>query len=663
MSSVSLRPGIALGRYPERSDSQSNWLERGAAAIGSKFSRRLSARHSYIDDVCAKIQQYSAQFANSDELELAAVLTELRGELASKAHTDELIARVFALVREYSGRILGMRHFDCQLMGGWVIFHGMLAEMNTGEGKTLTASLPAAAAALAGIPVHVVTVNDYLAERDAELMLPLYEALGLSVGIIVEKSTPEERKAAYRCSITYLTNKQLTFDYLKDRLVLGRGTGRIQLQVDRLDRKQSRQNELLLRGLCFAIVDEADSVLIDEARTPLILSRQADGKEEKQIYIDGLTIAAQLRAGKDFIVDTRERTISLTEVGEERLAHLVEPLGGIWHARRRRREMIIQALSAQHLFLCDKHYLVRDDAVQIIDEYTGRVMPDRSWERGLHQMVQAKEGVEVSGRNETLAKISYQRFFRRYLRLGGMSGTAREVAAELSAVYGLNVVPIPTNKPSARIMLRDQVYATADEKWQAVIENIKQHQATGQPVLVGTRTVAESETLGQSLKSAGIIHEVLNARQDFREALIVGRAGESGRVTVATNIAGRGTDIPISAETKCKGGLHVIVTERHEAGRIDRQLIGRCARQGDPGSAVSILSIEDELVAMYYPPALRWSVDRATARGEPLPSWAGALPIRITQWLLEKRHARIRNDLFKEDGRTTDLMAFAGKAD
>lgn len=663
MYSASLRPNLALGRYPERADERATWVERTAQSFSSSLQRRRRARSSYISEVCADIHRHTAQFADLTEATLTETLASLRGDLVTKKHTPELIAQSFALIREVSGRTLGLQHFDCQLIGGWVIFHGMLAEMHTGEGKTLTASLPAATAALSGIPVHVVTVNDYLAARDAELMRPLYEALGLSVGVITEEADPAQRRAAYACDITYCTNKQLTFDYLKDRLVLGRGNGRIQLQVDRLDRENSRHNELLLRGLCFAIVDEADSVLIDEARTPLILSRAGDGKEEKEIFDDGLMIAAQLREGEDYFLDSAKRTANLTEAGDERIGHLGDPLGGVWRSARRRRELIAHALTAQHLFQRDRHYLVRDDKIQIIDEYTGRVMPDRSWARGLHQMVQAKEGVEVSGRNQTLAKISYQRFFRRYLRLGGMSGTAREVARELSTIYGLNVVPIPTNRPSQRRVMGDRVYATREEKWRAVLGEVKQRQEQGQPVLVGTRTVEDSERLGQRLTKAGIEHTVLNARQDAQEADIVARAGERARVTVATNIAGRGTDIPVAQAAIEAGGLHVIVTERFEAGRIDRQLIGRCARQGDPGSAVAILSLEDELATAYYPKALRWSVDRSTVRGQPLPRWAGAWAIRLCQRLLERRHARVRAELFSQDQHQTDRMAFAGRSE
>ena len=661
MYSVSLKPNIALGRYPERQDDRPGWLERRSAAIASAFVRRRQARSETMKSVCAAIHRHGAEFDSMGDDALDDALAKVRAALLSREHDEALIARTFALIREKSGRTIGMRHFDCQLFGGWTIFHGMLAEMHTGEGKTLTASLPAAAAALAGIPVHVVTVNDYLATRDAGLMQPLYESLGLTVGVITEDAEPAARRAAYGCNITYCTNKQLAFDYLKDRLVLGRGSGRIQLQVDRLDRENARHGELLLRGLCFAIVDEADSVLIDEARTPLILSRPADGKDEKQIFSDGLMIAGQLREDEDFVVDTSDRQIRFTDAGEHRIGHLCEPFTGVWQSTRRRRELIGHALSAQHLFERDKHYLVRDEQVQIVDEYTGRVMPDRSWSRGLHQMVQAKEGVEISGRNETLAKISYQRFFRRYLRLGAMSGTALEVAGELSAVYGLDVVPIPTHRPSKRTVLPDRVYATREEKWRAVVKEIRKRRIQGQPVLVGTRTVDDSEVLGRRLEKAGIEHTVLNARQDAEEAAIVARAGERGRVTVATNIAGRGTDIPVEDAALALGGLHVIVTERFEAGRIDRQLVGRCARQGDPGSAVAILSVEDELASLYYPSALRWSVNRSTERGEPLPRWAGALPIRWCQRLMERRHAKVRAELFKHDQHHAEKMAFAGR--
>ncbi len=663
MYSVSLRPGIALGRYPVRDESRPGWIERMTSVAVSRMVRRNRSRSAYSSEVCALVHQHTPRLVNESEADLDSAVKTIRAQLIAAEHTDELIARAFAVIREKAGRTVGMRHFDCQIMGGWVIFHGMLAEMNTGEGKTLTAALPAATAALAGIPVHVITVNDYLAARDAELMRPLYESLGLTVGIIAEGMTAEERKTAYASDIAYCTNKQLTFDYFKDRLVLGRGSGRIQLQVDRLDHQRSRHAELLLRGLCFAIIDEADSVLIDEARTPLILSRPADAKEDTRIFDDALKLAAQLNPGEHFLIDTHERSITLTVDGEERLRLLSQPLDGIWCGKRRRAELIVQALSAQYLFVRDKQYLVRDEQVQIIDEYTGRLMPDRSWERGLHQMIQAKEGVEVSARNETLAKISYQRFFRRYLRLGGMSGTAREVSSELSSVYGLNVVSIPPNQPSRRDDQPDQVYGTPEEKWQAVIGEIRRRHANGQPVLIGTRTVEESEYLGELLTNAGLVHDVLNARQDHREAEIIARAGECGRITVATNIAGRGTDIALGPGTEGRGGLHVIVTERHEAGRIDRQLIGRCARQGDPGSTVAILSIEDELVAMYYPRALRWSVDQSSSRGEQLPRWAGAIPVRFTQWLLERRHRRIRAELFKLDQQRSDQMAFAGRSE
>lgn len=660
MYSSTLRPNMRLGLYPERRDEQSDWAGQLVNRLSASLPRVRKNRRAQTRSVCGLIHRHADTYTAMSAAQLSAAVAELRVRLVSKAHSDELIAESFALIREHAQRVLQMAHFDCQLMGGWAIFHGQLAEMQTGEGKTLTASLPAATAALAGVPVHVVTVNDYLATRDAALMQPLYEALDLTVGVITEAASPQERREAYAADITYCTNKQLVFDYLKDRLVLGRGNGRIQLQVDRLDHENTRQQELLLRGLCFAIVDEADSVLIDEARTPLVLSRAADGNDEKQLFNDGLSIVGQLRESVDFTIDSTRQQITITEQGDANIDHLATPLGGVWASGRRRRELLEFGLKARHLFVRDKHYLVRDDKIEIIDEYTGRVMPDRSWSRGLHQMVQAKEGVTVYGRNETLIKITYQRFFRRYLLLGGMSGTAREVAGELDATYGLKVAPIATNLPSRRRRNPEAVYVHQSEKWRAVIAEVVAVHASSRPILIGTRTVSDSEKLGERLRAAGIDVAVLNARQDAEEASIVARAGQLGSVTVATNIAGRGTDIALGEGVAEIGGLHVILCERFDAARIDRQLDGRCARQGDPGSVSAILSIEDEMVAARYPSWLRRVVEFLASGDRALPRWAGALPIRLAQRSVERHHARARAHLFKQDREQQVRLAFTG---
>jgi preprotein translocase subunit SecA len=630
---------------------------RAAAAV----TRRNQSRGAYFERITGLVGAHAPAMEHLGDGEIPELVKELRYGLVKEGLSDALAARSFALVREVAGRTLGMRHFDVQMIGGWVIFQGMLAEMETGEGKTLTATLPACTAALAGIPVHVITVNDYLAKRDAELMRPVYEALGLSVGAVVDGMQPEARRAAYACDVTYCTNKQIAFDYLKDRLALSRGSGRLKLELQRLDPNDKRLERLLLRGLCFAIVDEADSVLIDEARTPLKLSRPGDSADFKRTFDEGLSLASQLNAGNDYVVDARERRVELTDRGGQRLAELAEPLQGIWSGTRRREELVRQALSAQYLFIRDRHYLLRDGQVQIIDESTGRVMPARTWERGLHQMIQAKEGVEISARSETLARISYQRFFQRYLRLSGMSGTLREAAGELWSVYRLNAVTVPTHRPSGRRVAADTVHKTQKEKRRVILASVRERRQEGQPVLIGTRTVADSEHLSGLLESEGLPHRVLNARQDEQEAEIVERAGEIGRITVATNMAGRGTDIRLGPGVAERGGLHVIVTERHEAGRIDRQLMGRCARQGDPGSVEVVLSLEDELAALYVPRILRWAFGKTARQGRPLARWAGELPIRIAQRLLEGRHARMRRALQKLDERLDDVLAFTGR--
>jgi preprotein translocase subunit SecA len=576
-------------------------------------------------------------------------LDELRRRLKREGFTVALVGEAFAQIREAAQRMIGMRHFDVQLVGGWAMLNGMLAEMETGEGKTLTATLAAATAALAGRAVHVITVNDYLAERDAEAMRPVYEALGLSVGCVVHGLEPEERRRRYGCDIAYCSNKELTFDYLRDRMTLG---GQPHPIADRIDALAGgkRGDALLLRGLQFALVDEADSVLIDEARTPLILSAQAKRSGEEVMYRQALELARGL-AATDYVIEDGQ--IELTRAGESALAEAARGLGGLWNGPRRRERLAKQALSALYLFEADKQYLVRDGKVQIIDENTGRLMPDRSWEQGLHQLIELKEGVEVTGQRETLARISYQRFFRRYLHLGGMTGTGTEVARELWSVYRLRVARIPTNRPVRRRHAPDRVYASSEEKWDAVLAAIRQRHAAGQPVLIGTRSVAASDHLAALLKEAGLPYQLLNARQDADEAAIVARAGERGRITVATNMAGRGTDIKLDAGVAGIGGLHVICTERHDSGRIDRQLFGRCGRQGDPGSCETFVSVADELVATHLKGAGRLT----------LPEWAGRALIALAQWRAERAHSQVRRALLEMEDQLGDQLAFSGRGE
>ncbi|MDJ0852758.1 MAG: preprotein translocase subunit SecA [Myxococcota bacterium] len=651
--------GVVRGAYPERVEEQPSALDAAAARTVGLIQRRLPQLRRRWEAIPQEVERHASDFAGRREEVLRQAARDLGPDLRERGFVDPLVARCFALVRETAEQHLSMRHYDVQLMGGWVLLHGMVAEMQTGEGKTLTAVLSATAAALAGLPVHVVTVNDYLARRDAENMGPVYQALGLSVGVIVAGMSPAERRAAYACDVTYCTNKEVGFDYLRDRILLRGRPGRLRLHLERMA-GGLRTERLAHQGLHFAIVDEADSVLVDEARTPLVISTRESDATEEEICRVGLELAKALEPRRDFEIVGRERQIRLLRAGSERLARLGASHGGVWRGPRRREDLVKRALSALHLFHRDQHYLVHDGRVQIVDEYTGRVMKDRSWEHGLHQMIEVKEGVAVSGRQDAVARISYQRFFRRYLRLSGMTGTAREVAGELWSTYRLPVATIPTHRPTQRRGVGERIFATKREKWVAAVCRIRELHAEGRPVLVGTRSVAASEELAVRLEAAGIAHTVLNARQDGEEARIVALAGEPGRVTVATNMAGRGTDIRLAPGVARRGGLHVIATERHDARRIDRQLFGRCGRQGDPGTYEAIVSLEDDLVQHHAGALGARLLAQAPRAGERAEAWARRAVLRRAQRGAERAHSRMRRDLLKADLDLDSMLAFSG---
>ena len=658
------KPGILQGLYPEKYSPTAGVLDQSLLWAENFFNRQFKHNQKSLEALVAAVNKWSEPFAKMSDAELDTHIKHVKSALHLRGVEDETVSEAFALIREIAGRKLAMRHFDVQLIGGWVMLKGMIAEMNTGEGKTLTATLPACTAAMAGVPVHIVTVNDYLVVRDAELMGPVYQALGLSVGTITEGMDFAGRQAAYACDITYCSNKQLTFDYLKDRLVLGRKGSRLQLQLNRLcSQQEAKTSRLLMRGLCFAIVDEADSVLIDESRTPLILSREKQSLEQLLVYQQALQIAGQLKTGHDFFINHRNRTIELTESGLNRVEQLVKPLSGIWSAAKRSRELVLQALSAQHLFLKDIHYLVKEGKVLIIDEFTGRVMPDRSWEKGLHQMIETKEECAMSDQKETIARMSYQTFFRRYLHLAGMTGTAREVRKELFSVYRIPVIRIPTNKPVQSKQLPTSYYVSAEKKWEAIVQRIRAIHQQGRPVLVGTRSVEASEHLAQLLSMQGLPHRVLNARQDADEAVIVQNAGTLGCITVATNMAGRGTDIKLAPGINELGGLHVIVTECHEARRIDRQLFGRCGRQGDAGSYEMVLSLEDEILKKYGFSWLTATVKKMADSNSPGFRLTASTLFQRAQTRAERHHAAIRAGLLKMDVNLQNLLAFSGKSE
>ncbi|MGK0170785.1 MAG: preprotein translocase subunit SecA [Gammaproteobacteria bacterium] len=648
--------GIA---YPERMYTRKKWYEKAVHEAHGRLLRHTPTRRARERSLLATMRERAPALENVSDTELRELAQQAGWVSRTEGFTDDVIAELFCAIREAARRTLGLSHYDVQLLGGLIMLEGCIAEMQTGEGKTLTATLPAAATALAGIPVHVITVNDYLAERDAQEMEPVYGALGLSVGVIQEGMTPDERRIAYACNITYCTNKELAFDFLKDRLVLGERRKRLPVRLERLYEPNGPLHALVLRGLHFCVVDEADSVLVDEARTPLIISGESGEEEELEVYRTALALAGKL-GGDDFRIDPRERFVQMTGPGRDRLDTLrtqliegaqADALGmGVWKGPRRSEELVTQALSALHLFERDVHYLVRDEKVQIIDEHTGRVYEDRSWERGLHQMVEQKEGVELSARRVPLARTSYQRFFRKYIRVSGMTGTASEIAPELWSVYHLRVRSVPTHRPSRREIYPVEILASQSERWQRVVEQVRAEHTRGRPVLVGTRTVTASETISEALTQAGLVHQVLNARQDEEEAMIVARAGERGAITVATNMAGRGTDIKLADGVKGLGGLHVIMTELHDSRRIDRQLFGRAARQGDPGSCQAIVALDDEMIEAYGGEVFGRVAPKA---------WV----LKATQDRAERLHAKIRAELLELDERLDDSLAFSGRAD
>jgi len=568
---------------------------------------------------------------------------------------NKLLVRAFAAVREASRRTLGMRHHDVQLIGGWALLQGMIAEMETGEGKTLVATLAACTAAATGATVHVITVNDYLADRDAKSNKSLYNYFGLEVGVVVQDLPLEKRYSQYACNVVYVSNKEVVFDYLKDRIAIGDANS-ASYRIRRLI-GEGVQPKNLLKGLHVAIVDEADSILIDEARTPLIISETISDGNDEELYHTSLRFAEELYKDQHFGI-TEHREVWLTVEGEDHLKDLTKDMTGIWTSSVWRNDLVQKALTAKWCYHKDQHYIENDGKIEIVDEFSGRVMPDRSWESGLHQMIEAKEDCEISGIRKTLLKMTYQRFLRRYLLLCGMTGTATEVKTELKRVYDLEVFKIPTHLPVARKKLPGHCWVDAEERWKAVAMRSSELSRLGSAILIGTRSVEASEQLSAYLNSAGVDHAVLNARNDKEEAMIISSAGTSGRVTIATNMAGRGTDIKLDDKVIQKGGLHVILTEFHESGRIDRQLIGRGARQGQPGSFEAIVSLNDDLFK--YTPILVSIFKKISTRQLLKSQMLMSMLVKLSQYKAEQHNARIRIVTLKQDKKLHSLLAFSG---
>ena len=643
----------AAGPYLERRRPTPHAVDRMLSSLAAPAAARLSPGIGLLKRRAAQVEALAIEIAALTGDALCAEAQALRPRFAAQGLRPALVARCFALVREASRRHLGKPHYPVQLMGGWALLDGMLVEMATGEGKTITATLAAATAALAGMPVHVITVNDYLASRDAEELGPLYAALGLSVGCVCQPDGEVSRRSAYGADITYVTSKELGFDYLRDQLAMDRRRSRGNMAIDRLF--DGPEANLRLTGLGFAIVDEADSILIDEARTPLIIAVRDDAAEPFQ-YTSALRIAASLREGEHYDLLPDHRSARLTDAGREHLAVVATPLGGVWRYRRAREEIAHQALAALHMYERDREYIVRDGKVEIVDEYTGRIAEGRKWEHGLHQLIETKEQAEISPRDRTSARITYQSLFRRYARLSGMSGTAAEHTAELWSVYGLKILRVPTHRPVRRQCIGRSLHVNSMARWDAVAKAAATMSEAGRPVLIGTRSVAASEEIGRRLAERGLTHTVLNARQDGDEAAVVALAGQPGRITVATNMAGRGTDIRLAPGIAEIGGLHVILTEYHESRRIDRQLIGRGARQGDPGSWESIVSLDDALFALHVP---RLSQLIRVIHQKITPVSYEFLRI-AAQFIAEQMHARDRRAVIRAERQAARQLAFAG---
>lgn len=645
---------VSDGCYVERLDVHELELEERMRGFMAHFSLKGSAKAKRF------VQKVNARelivLAYQDD-ELRSELAKVARELQKKGFCDDLLVMAFAVIREASRRILGMRHHDVQLMAGRFLLQGKIAEMSTGEGKTLAATLAICTAAATGALVHVVTVNDYLAERDAEKNAPLFAFFDFSLGVVIEDTSLEERRVQYANNIVYVSNKDLTFDYLKDRIAAG-GVLHTHLKLRQLENNRSAP-ALILSGLHVAIVDEADSVLIDEARTPLIISETVPDDIDNAVYAQAIELAKKLVVNVDF-VQSKDRDIWLTATGNQTIKSFTENLDGLWKSTLWRHELIQKALSALYLFQRDQHYIVAEDKVQIVDEFTGRAMPDRTWERGLHQMIEVKEGCEISGQRKTLSQITYQRFFGRYLLLAGMTGTAKEVEPELKRVYDITVAKVPTHKVSRRQRLSDRVYLTSEARWQHVAIRSAELAAMGRAVLVGTRSVEGSEYLGQLLTDMGQEHTVLNARQDDIEAEAVAQAGLPGKVTVATNMAGRGTDIKLSDEVESTGGLHVILTEFHESARVDRQLFGRAARQGDPGTVEAMVSLEDELFVRYAPLITRLAGGSISRNTGFLKENLFRLLVFYAQTKAEYFARKIRLDTIRRDKKWLQALGFIG---
>jgi len=598
----------------------------GADSVANRWISR--ARHSkrnfgFLRKQADAVVAMNDEWISLTDAQLDERITDLRTYFARKDLDNLRTQAGFAAIREVARRETGEHPFPVQIMGAMGMFHGQIVEMATGEGKTLTGSVAATALAWYRKPVHVITVNDYLAERDAEGRTPIYKRCGLRAGSIIDDTPEPDRARIYRQNVIYVTQKELVADWLRDQLKMKRIGDPVSMRWRMSGPRGSRlASQILVPGLHIALVDEIDSVLIDEAVTPLIIAQPRGDEAQADMYNRARDIAQALDPKKHFRVELKKRRVRLTDAGERAAEALLSPDEHvIWRAARRRKELVEQALVAEHCYQHGVHYQVIEDRVMIVDEYTGRIMEDRQWQHGLHQAVEAKHELDVTADRDTLASLSFQRFFKLYPHLCGMTGTAVDARPEMESTYSLPIRVIPTNRPRIRKELPTEIYLTADLKWQAIADEVEEMNKQGRPVLVGTRSVTDSEHISELLTDRKLEHQVLNAVHHKEEASIVSTAGEKSAIMVATNMAGRGTDIKLVDAVKKLGGLHVILCERHTARRIDRQLVGRCGRQGDPGSTHAIISLDDELIVKYTPKTAVVLRGRYARRTSPLPNW------------------------------------------
>jgi preprotein translocase subunit SecA len=640
-------PPRVLAGLDARVDAIVGWCRRHAGP-----ARRLRAEAELVD-------RLAPRFSHCSDSALRAQLLEFRDAFRRPNRVEPaLLHQALAAIREAAARTIGLQPFPEQLMGALALHRGFLAEMATGEGKTLTAGLAAVLAGWTRRPCHVITVNDYLAERDAAWMRPLFEFCGVTVGCVLSTMAATDRRQAYARDVTYTTSKEVVADFLRDRLLWGRLHTPARRWLHALLLPSQVPTGCVQRGLHTAIVDEADSVLIDEAVTPLIISGTGPPAEDEAVYRRAWQLAAALLPGHDYLVRPRHREVELLPPALARLEEALDNLPPLWRSPARRRQLLQQALVAREFFHRDRQYVVQDGKIVIVDEFTGRLMPLRRWRDGLHQLIEAKEGLPVTPPDHTLARLSFQRFYRLYRHLSGMTGTAREAAAELWHIYRLAVVVIPTHRPCIRQHWPDRVFPDAASKWAAVVEEIERLHRTGRPVLVGTRSVAASEDLARRLSERGLPFSLLHATRHREEARIVAEAGHRGKITIATNMAGRGTDIKLGPGVAALGGLHVIATERHESPRIDRQLYGRAARQGDPGSAQTFLSLEDELFVRFLPEPLRHALARYIRVHGPGAQTVAAAACVLAQSRAARLARRQRQAVLRYDTWLDESLAF-----